>query len=136
MTNSISKSRLWTARIMSWLVILFMLFDSFGKFLQSEAVVEGTLALGYAEHHIVVIGMLAFIPAVLYAIPRTSVLGAVLLTAYFGGALASNLRVDSPLFSHILAPVYIAVVAWGGIWLRNPQLRELMPLQKRPERER
>lgn len=136
MADSISKSRLWTARIMSGLVVLFMLFDSIGKFIQPEAVVEGTLALGYAQHHIAVIGMLALFSAVLYAVPRTSVLGAVLLTAYFGGALASNMRVDSPLFSHILAPVYIAILAWGGIWLRNPQLRELMPLQKRPERER
>lgn len=83
--NSISKSRLWTARIMSGLVILFMLFDSIFKFIQPAPVVEGTLQLGYAQHHLAVIGTLGLISTILYAIPRTAFLGAVLLTGYFGG---------------------------------------------------
>ncbi|XEC96393.1 DoxX family protein [Paenibacillus tarimensis] len=129
MANQISKSRLWTARIMSGLVILFMLFDSISKFLKPAMVVEGTLELGYSEHHILTIGVLGLISTILYAIPRTSVLGAVLLTAYFGGAIAIHLRMDNPLFSHTLSPVYIAVLAWGGIWLRNEKLRKLIPFQ-------
>jgi hypothetical protein len=134
MPNNISKSRLWTARVMSGLVIVFMLFDSISKFFKPAPVVEGTLQLGYGEHHIVMIGLLGFIPTLLYAIPRTSVLGAVLLTAYFGGAIATNLRVDAPLFSHVLFPVYFAVLTWGGIWLRNENVRNHLPFRKKEER--
>lgn len=131
MTNTISKGRLWTARLMSGLVILFMLFDSIFKFIKPAPVVEGTLLLGYAEHHITVIGALGLLSTILYAIPRTSVLGAVLLTAYFGGAIATNVRVDAPLLTHSLFPVYFAVLTWGGIWLRNKEVSKLMPFQKR-----
>ncbi|QYR19664.1 DoxX family protein [Paenibacillus sp. sptzw28] len=130
-TKTMSRSRLWTAGIMSGLVILFMLFDSVMKFMKPEPVVEGTLALGYAEHHIVVIGVLGLLSTILYAIPRTSVLGAVLLTGYFGGAIATHIRMDNPLFSHTLFPVYIAILTWGGIWLRNDKVRRLFPLQNR-----
>ncbi|MBE5396994.1 DoxX family protein [Brevibacillus borstelensis] len=129
--NSISKSRLWTARIMSGLVILFMLFDSIFKFIQPAPVVEGTLQLGYAQHHLAVIGTLGLISTILYAIPRTAFLGAVLLTGYFGGAIATHIRMDAPLFSHVLFPVYLAVLAWGAIWLRNERARKLIPLQNR-----
>jgi hypothetical protein len=126
----ISKSRLWTARTMSGIVILFMLFDSIFKFIKPAPVVEGTLVLGYSEHHIIVIGALGLISTILYAIPRTSVMGAVLLTGYFGGVIATHLRLDNPLFSHTLFPVYFAVLAWGGIWLRNEQVRKLIPFNK------
>ncbi|MCM3621718.1 DoxX family protein [Brevibacillus borstelensis] len=131
--NSISKSRLWTARIMSGLVILFMLFDSIFKFIQPAPVVEGTLQLGYAQHHLAVIGTLGLISTILYAIPRTAFLGAVLLTGYFGGAIATHIRMDAPLFSHVLCPVYLAVLAWGAIWLRNERARKLIPLQNRED---
>ena len=128
--TSISKSRLWTARIMSWLVILFMLFDAIMKFIQPAAVVEGTTLLGYEQHHIVPIGILALIPTILYAVPRTSILGAVLLTGFWGGVVATHVRIDNPLFSHILFPVYLAILAWGGLWLVNENLRNLFPLKK------
>ncbi|WP_338462001.1 DoxX family protein [Brevibacillus borstelensis] len=131
--NSISKSRLWTARIMSGLVILFMLFDSIFKFIQPAPVVEGTLQLGYAQHHLAVIGTLGLISTILYAIPRTAFLGAVLLTGYFGGAIATHIRMDAPLFSHVLFPVYLAVLAWGAICLRNERARKLIPLQNRED---
>ncbi|MFM1654957.1 DoxX family protein [Brevibacillus sp. B_LB10_24] len=127
MANTISKGPLWTGRIMSGLVILFMLFDSIFKFAKPQPVIEGTLTLGYAEHHISVIGMLGLLSTILYFIPRTSFLGAVLLTAYFGGAIATNLRVDAPLFTHVLFPVYLAVLTWGGIWLRDKKMRKLIP---------
>ena len=129
-THQISKGRLWTSRIMSGIVILFMLFDSIFKLIKPVPVVEGTLELGYAEHHIIVMGILGLLSILLYAIPRTSVLGVVLLTGYFGGVIATHLRLDNPLFSHILFPVYLAVLAWGGLWLRNETLRTLFPLRQ------
>lgn len=131
MTNNISKGRLWTARIMGWIVILFMLMDSIFKFIQPEEVVQGTLELGYAEHHIAIIGALGLLSVLLYAFPRTSLLGVVLLTGYWGGAIATHLRLDNPLFTHILFPVYLAVLAWGALWLKNEQLRSLIPLLKK-----
>jgi hypothetical protein len=130
-TTKISTSRLWTGRIMSGLVILFMLFDATMKFLKPPVVITTTVdELGYAEHHIILIGFFALIPTILYAIPRTSVLGAVLLTAYFGGAIATHLRVDNPLFGYTLFPVYIAILMWGGIWLRDERLRSVLPFKK------
>ena len=129
-TNQNSKVRLWTSRVMSGLVILFMLFDSMGKFFKPEPVIEATLKLGYSEHHLVVIGILGLLSIVLYAIPRTTFLGAVLLTGYFGGAIATHVRVDDPLFSHTLFPVYLAILAWGGIWLRYKTVREMVSVRK------
>lgn len=134
MDNTISKSRLWTARIMGWLVILFMLMDSIFKFIQPEEVVQGTLELGYAEHHIAIIGALGLLSVLLYTFPRTSILGAVLLTGYWGGAIATHLRLDNPLFSHILFPVFLAILAWGAIWLRDERIRNLIPLIKRTDK--
>ncbi len=130
MTNLISKKRLWTARIISGVIVLFMLFDSLSKIFKAGPVIDATIKLGYVEHHIVLIGILGLVPTILYVIPRTNVLGAILLTAYFGGAVATNLRVDAPLFSNILFPVYISLIAWIGIWLRNEALRELIPLKR------
>lgn len=127
--TTISKGRLWTARVMSWLVILFMLLDGIMKLIQPEMVVESSLSLGYEQHHIAVIGILALISTILYAIPRTSILGAILLTGYWGGAIATNFRMDHPLFTHVLFPVYFAILAWGGLWLVNEQLRALFPLK-------
>lgn len=130
-TNTTSKGRLWTARIMSGIVILFMLMDSIMKFIQPPSVVEGTVSLGFAEHHILVIGILGLISILLYAYPRTSILGAVLLTGYWGGAIATHVRLDNPLFTHILFPIYLAILAWGGIWLREEKLRDLIPFKKK-----
>ncbi|MCS7463710.1 DoxX family protein [Paenibacillus doosanensis] len=128
MNVSISKGRLWTARVMSGLVILFMLFDGVSKLFKPAPVVEGTVSLGFAEHHIVILGILGLIPTILYAIPRTSILGAVLLTAYCGGAVATHIRMDSPLFSHVLSAVYVAVLMWGALWLKDERVRKLFSL--------
>lgn len=128
-TKQISKGRLWTGRVMSGLAILFMLSDSIFKFIAPPEVVDGTVILGYAEHHLVPIGILGLVSTLLYIIPRTSILGALLLTAYFGGAIATHFRLDNPLFSHILFPVYLAILVWGGLWLRNENLRRLVPFQ-------
>ncbi|WP_341278621.1 DoxX family protein [Paenibacillus sp. FSL H8-0537] len=130
MNTRISKGRLWTSWIMSGLVILFMLFDGIMKLFKPAVVVESTIQLGFQEHHIVIMGVLALISTILYALPRTSFLGVVLLTGYFGGVIVTHLRLDAPLFSNTLFPVYLAVLAWGGIWLRNEQVRKLIPFQK------
>ena len=127
---SISKGRLWTARIMSGLVIAFMLVDSIFKFIPNEQVTAGTVDLGYQPHHIPVMGTLAFISTLLFIISRTQILGLILLTGYFGGAIATHVRLDNPLFSHILFPVYLAVLAWGSVYLKNETVRRLIPLKK------
>ena len=125
-SNQPSKNSLRASYFMSGLVILFMLADSIGKFIQPEEVITGTLELGYAEHHIMVIGVLGLLSILLYAFPRTTLIGAVLLTGYWGGAIATHVRLDNPLFSHILFPVYLAVLAWGSLWLKNERLRKLI----------
>lgn len=116
---------------MGGIVILFMLMDSIFKFIQPAEVVEGTLELGFAEHHILVIGILGLISILLYTFPRTSLLGAILLTGYWGGAIATHIRLDNPLFSHILMPVVLGILAWGALWLKDERVRNLIPLQKR-----
>jgi hypothetical protein len=126
-TTQISKSRLWTGRIMSGLVVLFMLFDGIYKLMTPDELMKASInELGYAEHHLPIMGILALIATILYIIPATSVLGAVLLTGYFGGAIATHVRVDNPLFSHILFPVYLAILMWGGIWLRDQRVRKML----------
>lgn len=124
--NVISKKQLISGRVISGFVVLFLLFDAIIKFLKLPDVIETTVSqLGYKEHHIVIHGILVFIPTLLYLIPRTSVLGAILLTGHLGGAIASHLRIDNPLFSHTLFPVYIGVLMWGGLWLRDTRVREM-----------
>ena len=116
---------------MSGLVILFMLFDAIIKLVPpSEEVKASINQLGYAEHHILIIGLSGLISIVLYIIPRTSVLGAVLLTAQLGGAIASHIRVGNPLFTHTLFPIYIGILVWGGIWLRDQRLQNLFPVKQ------
>jgi hypothetical protein len=130
MENTLSKTKLWTSYVMSGLVILFMLVDSIMKFVKPAAVVEGTVSLGYQEQHIFIIGALGLISTLLYIFPRTSVLGAILLTGYFGGAVATHFRLNNPLFTHTLFTVYFGILIWGGLWLRNARLRELLPLRR------
>ena len=122
-----AKKTIILSWVMSGMVIAFMLFDSLFKFIQPKEVVDGTVILGFAEHHILTLGILGLVSIVLYAFPATSFLGAILLTGYFGGAIATHLRLDNPLFSHILFPVYLGVLAWGGLWLRSQPLRKLLP---------
>lgn len=126
-----SKGKVWTARIMGGLVIAFMLFDGIFKLIPNEMVIEGTVELGFQAHHLVTIGSLALVSTVLYIIPRTEILGAVLLTGYWGGAIATNVRMDNPLFSHVLFPVYLALLAWGAIWMRSETLRQLFPIKNK-----
>jgi hypothetical protein len=117
---------------MSGFVILFLLFDAVIKFFMPPAVVQTTVnELGFQMHHIPLFGITGLVGVVLYAIPRTSILGAVLIMAQLGGAIAVQVRVDNPLFSHELFPVYLGILMWGGLWLRMPALRNLFPIVKR-----
>lgn len=126
MENTTSKSTRWVSYILSAIVILFMLLDSIMKFVKPQQVIDGTLALGYGEEHIVILGILGLASTLLYAYPKTSILGAILLTAYFGGAVATHVRLNNPLFTHTLFTVYLGVFAWAGLWLRNSKLRSLI----------
>ena len=127
-----SKAALWTGRIMSGLVILFLLFDGGFKMLPPmDIVVETTRQLGWPTDAgtIHLLGILTLLGTILYAIPRTSVLGAILLTGYMGGAMATHLRIDNPLFSHTLFGFYLGVLIWGGLYLRDPKIRALIPFR-------
>jgi len=131
--NTEVKKKPWGSYVLSGLAILFLLFDSIVKVLKTNIAVEGTIELGYPESTVVGIGLTALICTILYAIPRTSVLGAVLLSGYLGGAIATHVRLGNPLFSHVLFPVYLALLIWGGLYLREPSLRLLIPLRRRQE---
>lgn len=123
-----STGVLWTGRVLSGLAILFFLFDAVAKLFKPAVVVSATVGLGFPESEIVGIGITLLICTVLYVFPRTSILGAVLLTGYLGGAIASKVRIHAPTFDICFAIVFAAFV-WGGLWLRNPRLRTLLPLQ-------
>jgi hypothetical protein len=125
-----SKKMLWTGRIVSGLIAVLLLLDAVMKVLQVTAVMEGTAKAGYPASAVRPIGIILLVCLICYVIPRTSVLGAILLTGYLGGAVATNLRISAPLFSYILTPVYVGVLVWGGLFLRDERLRELIPLRK------
>ena len=126
----VSKKMLWTGRVMSVLVVLFLLFDPSLKLLRLAPALEATARLGYPVSVVFPLGIVLLACTVLYAIPRTSLLGAILVTAYLGGAVATNVRVSNPLFGYILFPVYVALLLWGGLYFRDERLRALIPLRK------
>jgi hypothetical protein len=129
-TASVSKGSLWAGRIMSALAALFLLMDAVMKLVKPAPVVEGTVQLGFPESVIFGLGIVLLVCVILYVIPHTSILGAILLTGYLGGAVASQVRVGHPLFSHTLFPVYVAALVWGGLFLRESRLRALVPLRR------
>jgi hypothetical protein len=120
----------WTGVALSTLAILFLLFDSVIKVLKLSIAVESTVQLGYPERVIVGIGLVELVCILLYAVPRTAVLGAILLTGHLGGAIATQVRVGNPLFSHVLFPIYVAALIWGGLYLREERLRMLIPFRR------
>ena len=124
-----SKGTLWAGRIMSALPALFLLLDGVMKLVKPAPVVEATVKLGYPERVIVPLGVVLLAGTVLYIIPRTAVLGAILLTGYLGGAVATHVRVGDPLFSHALFPTYLGALLWGGLYLRDRRLRALIPFR-------
>ena len=122
---------IWTGRILSALAVLFLLFDVTIKLLVHPMAVAGTVDLGYPADSVFLVGVLGAVCLLLYVIPQTTILGAVLWTGYLGGAIATHVRVGNPLFSHVLFPVYVALFIWGGVWLRDQQLRALFPVRRR-----
>jgi hypothetical protein len=129
-TDTISPKALWTGRILSGLVIAFLLLDGGIKLIPIEAVITTSRELGIPVHLARTLGVLTLACTLLYAIPATSVLGAVLMTGYLGGAIYVHLSAGSPVFSHLLFGVYLGVLMWGGLWLRDPKLRALFPLRR------
>ena len=127
----VSKKSLWAGRIMSALVIVFLVFDIVIKFVKPAPgpVVETFAHLGWPLSLAPVLGTILLVSTALYVIPNTSVLGAILLTGYLGGAVATHLRVGDPLFSHVLFPTYLGVLLWAGLYLREDRLRALIPMR-------
>jgi DoxX-like family len=124
----VSKSMLWTGRVVSVLAALFLLFDGVMKLFKPGFVVEATVRLGYSEDVILGLGIVLTASTLLYLIPQTSVLGAILLTGYLGGAVATHVRVGDPIFT-IVFPIIFGALIWGGLYLRDERLRTLIPLR-------
>jgi hypothetical protein len=128
-TPAVSKPVLWISRIMSALPVLLVLFGSVVKIMKTPAVIEGFARSGVPEKLIVPVGMIELTCVVVYLIPRTAVLGAILMTGLLGGAAITNLRISDPTYP---LPVILGMLAWGGLYLRDIRLRQLIPLRKEP----
>lgn len=125
--NTRQKVMLWTGYVLSALPALLLLSSGVNAMTKSQQVLDGTAHLGYSGETVPIIGILAFLCSVLYVIPRTAVLGAILLTGYLGGAVASHLRVGDPTFFAVI----IGAMIWAGLYLRDERLRQLIPFQSR-----
>lgn len=130
-TAPASNAALWTGRIFSAIVILFLIFDAVIKLIPIAPVIDSMVQLGYPASVAVarLLGAITLVSVALYAWPRTAVLGAILMTGLLGGAIATHLRIGSPLFTHLLFGVYLGLLAWGGLYLRDRRLRMLIPLR-------
>jgi hypothetical protein len=128
----------WAGWAMSGLVIAFLLLDATMKLLALPVVLQASAGLGFPASAAMAreLGVILLLCTLLYATPRTAVLGAILVTGYLGGAVAAKVRIDAPLFSHILFGVYLGLLAWGGLYLRDPRLRALLPLRAAEGTER
>ena len=121
-----SKQARWTGRVISGLAVAFLIFDSAGKLFEFQPFIDGTKQLGYSPDIVFSLGVTLLSCVVAYLVPHTSVLGAVLLTGYLGGAVATHVRVGNPLFSHVLFPTYVAALLWGGLILRDARVGALL----------
>jgi hypothetical protein len=128
MENSVSKKSLWIGRIVSGLPVLFLLVDGAMKLVKPAVVVEATTKLGYSESLIIPIGVVLIVCTILYLIPTTSVLGAILLTGYLGGAVATHVRANEGVFP-IVFPIIFGALLWLGLYLNDVRLRALIPLR-------
>lgn len=127
-----AKGQLIAGRVLSGLVILFLLFDAGLKLVSPETAIKYSppdLGWPLEVGTMYLLGTLLLIPTLLYIWPRTAILGAILITGYLGGAIGTHVRINSPLFSHSLFGVYLGLMLWGGLWLRDPRLRALIPLR-------
>lgn len=123
------KAHKWAGRTLSALAVTFLLFDSVAKLLEVQPVIEGTTSLGYSRDIVFTLGVILLACVLAYVVPQTAVLGALLLTAYLGGAVATQVRVEAPLFTHVLFPTYVAAFVWGGLLLRDARLRTFLPIR-------
>lgn len=128
-TVPVSKGRLWAGRIISALPALFLLLDAIGKLVKPKQVIDATVQLGYNENVIIPLGIVLLICTILYLVPRTAVLGAILLTGYLGGAVATHVRAGEGLFS-IIFPIIFGILLWLGLYLRDPWLARVLPLHQ------
>lgn len=130
-----TSAGVWTGRILSGLVIAFLLVDAGTKLVAPQFAIDNSPPLDWQLDVATVrtLGVLLLIPTLLYIWPRTAVLGGVLITGYLGGAIATHMRVDSPLLTHTLFGVYLGLMVWGGLWLRSPALRSVFPLDTRKD---
>ncbi|HEY6259638.1 MAG TPA: DoxX family protein [Xanthobacteraceae bacterium] len=124
------KAAVWAGRAMSGIVILFLAMDITMKLANLAVVAEASLQLGWQPDAARMLGVILLVCTALYAFPRTAILGAVLLTGYLGGAVATHVRINDPLFTHVLFGVYLGILAWGGLWLRDPRLQAVFPLRQ------
>jgi hypothetical protein len=131
-TAPVRKPARWTGRVVSGLVIVFLLFDGAIKLVPWPVVTETMDRMGYGSSETLArsLGVVSIVCTVLYSVPPTSILGAILLTGYLGGAIASHVRIGSPLFTHVLFGFYLGLMVWGGLWLRDPTLRNLIPFRR------
>jgi hypothetical protein len=139
-THSIESTRAgsgharWLGRFVGTLAVAFLISDGAGKLLEVKPVIDGTVRLGYGPEVVFGLGVTLLLCTLFYVIPQTSVVGAVLLTGYLGGAIATHVRVGSPLFTHVLFPVYVAAFLWSSLLLRNPRLRLFLSPEMRGAR--
>jgi hypothetical protein len=126
LTRPVSKGRLWTGRVISAVLALLLLSDGVAKLVQPSVVVKATTEMGYTEQVILPLGVVLCVSTIVYLIPNTSVLGAILLTGYLGGAVATHVRHEDGLFP-IFAPAIFGALLWGGLVLRDPRLGRLVP---------
>jgi DoxX-like family len=131
-TAPASKPALITGRLLSGLVIVFMLFDGAIKLVPWPVVTETMDKMGYGSSETLArsLGIISIVCTLLYSFPPTSFVGAILLTGYLGGAVASHVRIGSPLFTHVLFGVYLGITLWGGLWLRDRTLRAMLPFAR------
>lgn len=128
-TNNVT-GRPWAGYIVTGLVAAFLLMDGVVKFIQPAGIEENVLPLGYTMEQMIPVGVILLVCLATYLIPQTAVLGAILLTGYLGGAVATHFRIGSPLFTHMLFPVYIGILVWLGLFLREPRLRSIVPFRR------
>jgi hypothetical protein len=126
---STTHKRPWAGHIVSALPTFFLLMDAIVKLIKLAVTVEATVELGYSESIIVPLGIVLLICTVLYIVPKTSILGAILLTGYLGGAVATHARISNPVFTHMLFPVYLGILLWLGLFLRDERVRRLIPFR-------
>ena len=125
----VSKGRKVTGWVVTVLIAAFMLLDAAMKLVKPAPVIQAFARTGWPVALSVPLGVILLVSTVLYLIPRTEILGAILLTGYLGGAVATNMRLENPLFSHTLFPVYFGVMVWGALWLRDRKVEGLIPLR-------